>query len=160
LSDRKISLLVVVGLLVVTAAAMGQVPGGSPGVYSLISTSAPPSPPAIPLAPNGQGYVRVETQSGSTGCSITIELVACQTAANNWPTTPGGQHYHTVSVTSDGQLHWVEADLGALEGRVTLDFQTYTAPGWTIVATGDNTRFTNDRSGHGMSVSDQGVTSF
>ena len=67
LSDRKISLLVVVGMLVVTAAAVGQVPGGSPGVYSLISTSSPPAPPAIPLTPNGQGYVRVETPVGING---------------------------------------------------------------------------------------------
>jgi hypothetical protein len=131
-----------------------------PGGYSPISTSTPPPPPAIPLTPNGQGYVRVETKSGSTGCSINTELVACQTAANNWPTTPGGQHYHTVSVTANGQLHWVEADLGALEGHVTLDFQTYSAQGWTIVATPDATKFTNDRSGHGMSVSDRSVTSF
>lgn len=147
-------------MLAVAATTVGYVWGGTPGSYSLISTSTPPAPSAIPLTPNGQGYVRVETQSGSTGCSITAELVACQTAANNWPMTPGGQHFHTVSVTSDGELHWVEADLGALEGRVTLDFQTYSAPGWTIVATPDNTRFTNDRSGHGMSVSDQSVTWF
>ncbi|WP_156764896.1 hypothetical protein [Mycobacterium sp. 1081908.1] len=100
------------------------------------------------------------TKSGSTSCSINAELVACQTAANNWPTTPGGRHYHAVSVAADGQLHWVEADLGALEGRVTLEFQTYTAQGWTIVATPDSTRFTNDRSGHGMSVGDQSVASF
>jgi len=129
------------------ATAVGFARGGVPGGYSLISTSTPPPPPAIPLTPNVQGYVRVE-------------LVACQTAANNWPTTKGGQHYHTVSVTANGQLHWVEADLGALEGHVTLDFQTYSAQGWTIVATPDATKFTNDRSGHGMSVSDRSVTSF
>ena len=157
---RRIGLYVVIATLAVAATAGGYVPGGPSGGYSLVSTSTPPAPPAIPLTPNGQGYVRVETKSGSTGCSINTELVACQTAANNWPTTPGGRHYHTVSVTSDGQLHWVEADLGALEGRVTLDFQTYSAQGWTIVANQDSTRFTNDQSGHGMSVSDQGVTSF
>lgn len=156
---RKIGLNVFGGILVVAAIAAGFAGGGVSEGYSLISTSTPPAP-AIPLTPNGQGYVRVETKSGSTGCSINAELVACQTAANNWPTTPSGRNYHTVSVTSDGQLHWVEADLGALEGRVTMDFQTYSAQGWTIVATPDSTRFTSDRSGHGMSVSDQSVTSF
>ncbi|WP_142274532.1 hypothetical protein [Mycobacterium scrofulaceum] len=143
-----------------TVTVVGCVRGGTPGGYSLISTSTAPAPPAIPLTPNAQGYVRVETKSGSIGCSVNTELVACQTAANNWPTTQGGRHYHAVSVTSDGRLHWVEADLGALEGRVTLDFQSYTAQGWTIVATPDNTKFTNDRSGHGMSVSDQSVAPF
>jgi hypothetical protein len=146
---------------VLAVIALGYAPGGPSGGYSLISTSTPPAPPAIPLTPNGQGYVRVETKSGSTACSINRELVACQTSANNWPMTPGGQHYHAVSVTAaDGQLHWVEADLGALEGRVTLDYQTYSAQGWTIVATPDGTRFTSDSSGHGMSVSTQSVTSF
>ncbi|BBZ70253.1 hypothetical protein [Mycobacterium paraseoulense] len=147
-------------MLAAAAAAVGYLRGEVPGRYGLISTSTPSAPPAIPLMPNGQGYVRVQTTSGSTGCSINTELVACQTAANKWPTTPGGRHYHAVSVTSDGQLHWVEADLGALEGRVALDDQTYSAQGWTIVATPESTRFTNDRSGHGMSVSDQSVTSF
>jgi hypothetical protein len=151
---------IAVGVPALAATAVGFARGGVPGGYSLISTSTPPPPPAIPLTPNGQGYVRVETKSGSTGCSINTELVACQTAANNWPTTPGGQHYHTVSVTANGQLHWVEADLGVLEGHVTPDFQTYSARGWTIVATPDATKFTNDRSGHGMSVSDRSVTSF
>jgi hypothetical protein len=37
--------------------------------YSLISTSTPPTPPAIPLAPNDRGYVRVESKStGQLGC--------------------------------------------------------------------------------------------
>jgi hypothetical protein len=151
---------IAVGVPALAANAVGFARGGVPGRYSLISTSTPPAPPASPLTPNGQGYVRVETKSGSTGCSINTEPVACQTAANNWPMTPVGRHYHSVSVTPDGQLHWVEADLGALEGRVTLDFQTYSAPGWTIVAAPDSTRFISDRSGHGMSVSDQSVVPF
>ena len=148
------------GMLTLTATTLGQHREGAPGGYSLIATTAPPAPSAIPLTPNAQGYVRVETKSGLTACSINTDLVACQTQADNWPTTPGGQHYHAVSVTSAGQLNWVEADLGALEGRVTLDYLTYSAQGWTIVASSDSTRFTNDRSGHGMSVSAQSVTSF
>jgi hypothetical protein len=87
--------------------------------YSLISTSTPPAPPAIPLAPNDRGYVRVESKSGSTRCSIAGDLVDCQTTADNWPVHPNGQHFHTASVSADGDFHWVNADLGALEGRVT-----------------------------------------
>jgi hypothetical protein len=140
------------------AAAALSAPGVSTPVVNLISTAAPPSP--TPLIANDRGYVRVEINSGSTGCSINSELVACQTSANNWPVNANGQHFHTVSVSTAGEFHWVEADLGALEGRVTLSNQTYTAQGWTIAATADGTTFTNGNSGHGMSVSDQSVRSF
>jgi hypothetical protein len=128
--------------------------------YRLISTSTPPAPPAIALAPDDRGYVRVETKSGSTRCSIAADLVACQTTADNWPRRPNRQHFHTASVNADGDFHWVDADLGALEGGVTLDYQTYSASGWTIAATSDGTTFTNIRSGHGMSVSDHDVQPF
>ena len=143
------------------AAAVLSAPGVGTPVVSLVSTAAPPPP--IPLTPNDRGYVRVEINSGSTGCSINSELVACQTSANNWPAKANGangQHFHTASVNAAGEFHWVEADLGALEGRITLNNQTYSARGWTIVATSDGTTFTNGSSGHGMSVSDQSVRSF
>jgi hypothetical protein len=140
------------------AADLLSAPGDSTPVFSLVSTTAPPPP--IPLTANDRGYVRVEINSGSTGCSINTELVACQTSANNWPVNATGQHFHTASVNTAGEFHWVDADLGALEGRVTLNTQTYTAQGWTIVVTSDGTTFTNGSSGHGMSVSDQSVKSF
>ncbi|MGD1257634.1 hypothetical protein ACKUT9_25785 [Mycobacterium seoulense] len=133
--------------------------GGTPGAYNLIATSIPQAP-TTSLTPNDRGYVRVQTKSGSTGCSINTELVACQTSADNWPIGPSGRHFHTASINANGDFNWVEADLGALEGRVTLDFRTYTAQGWTIVADSEATKFTNDRSGHGMSVSDESVTPF
>lgn len=128
--------------------------------YSLVSTSAPTAPPGIPLTPNDQGYVRVETKSGSLRCSVASQLVACQTSAGNWHPRPNGLPYHVASVTADGEFHWVDADLGALDGRVTMDSPAYSAQGWTIVATSNGTKFTNDRTGHGMSVSDQTVEPF
>ncbi len=109
--------------------------------------------------PNDHGYVRVDTMSGATGCSITTELVACQTSSDNWRNADG-RVYHTVSVSAGGEFHWVDADLGELQGRVPLGDQTYSAQGWTIVASPQDTKFTNDPSGHGMSVSDQRVTAF
>lgn len=127
--------------------------------FSLVSSSVTPAP-AIPLTPNAQGYVRVETKVGPIRCSINTELVACQTAADNWPRRPDGQPFHVASINDKGELHWVVADLGALEGRVTLDYQTYSAQGWTIVADADTTTFTNDCTGHGMSVNDQRVEPF
>ncbi|HEY9304869.1 MAG TPA: hypothetical protein VIO95_11320 [Mycobacterium sp.] len=134
--------------------------GGTPLNYIVVSTSAPPAPPAVPLTANDRGYVRVEMRSGSVRCSINSELVACQTSAGNWPAKPDGGTFHTVSVNADGEFHWVEADLGALDGRVTLDDQTYTAQGWTVTVSEDGMRFANDRTGHGMSVSDQRVEPF
>ena len=49
---------------------------------------------------------------------------------------------------------------GTLEGRITMDDQTYRAQGWTISATSGQTTFTNDRSGHGMVVSTAEVQPF
>ncbi len=156
---RPYTLVGIAGLFAAAAAADLSAPVvGTPDV-GLISTTTPGPPPGIPLTPNDRGYVRVETNSGSTGCSINTEIVACQTSANNWPTDPSGQHFHTASVTSAGEFHWAQADLGALEGRVTLDTQTYTAQGWTIAVTSTGTTFTN-ATGHGMSVSDQSVKPF
>ena len=152
-------------MLTVAAAAVLSAPDVSSPGYSLISTTtpgppAPPGPSGVPLTPNDRGYVRVETKSGSTRCSINSELVACQTSADNWPINPNGRHFHTASVNADGEFHWVEADLGALEGHVTLDYQTYSAQGWTIVANSDGTTFTSGRTGHGMFVSDESVKPF
>lgn len=132
----------------------------SPPNYGLISTSVPPAPPTIRLTPNDQGYVRVETRSGSTSCSITTELVACQTSADHWPSRPDGRPYRAASINANGEFNWVVADLGALKGRVLLDYQTYSAQSWTIDATPDGTKYTNDRTRHGMSVNDQRVTPF
>jgi hypothetical protein len=159
---RAYSLVGITVLFGVAAAADLSAPAVNTPDVGLISTTTagPPPPPAIPLTPNDGGYVRVETNGGSTGCSINNELVACQTSANNWPTDPSGQRFHTASVTAAGEFHWVHADLGALEGRVTLTNQAYSAQGWTIVVTSDGTTFTNANTGHGMSVSDQSVMSF
>ncbi len=102
----------------------------------------------------------MESKSGLTRCSLNAELVACQTSSDNWSRGPDGQPFRVASVTSDGQFHWVKADLGALEGIVTMEYQTYGALGWTIVATADGTRFTNDHTEHGMSVSTKTVQPF
>jgi hypothetical protein len=116
------------GVMIVVAAAVlsaALLQGAASPDYGLISTSTQPAPPAIPVAPNDHGYVRVETKSGLTGCSIAAELVACQTSAGNWPSRPDGRRFHIASVSADGEFHWVDADLGALEGRVALEYQTY-----------------------------------
>jgi hypothetical protein len=142
---------------------LGEKSSGARGAvhYGLVSTStAAPPPPGTVLTPNDRGYVRVETMSGSAGCSMTTELVACENFAGDWTSTSPGQQYPAVSVSAEGDFHWVQADLGELEGSVRLGDQIYNALGWTIAAHPDATTFTNDRSGHGMSVRDQGVQPF
>jgi hypothetical protein len=150
------AIVIAAGVFLAAVSERGAMPEG----YTLVSTTTPPAPPATPLTPNDGGYVRVQTKSGATSCSTNKELVACRTGENNWPTGSDGQHYHTASVNANGEFHWVNADLGLLEGKVTMEYQTYTAQGWTIVAGPDATKFTNDRTGHGMSVSTQSVTPF
>jgi hypothetical protein len=158
---RNLWLVVGVATVMILSAVGGMSSGGGGAVhYSLVSTSTPAPPPGTRLTPNDRGYVRVETMSGSAGCSMTAELVACQNFAGDWTSTSGGPRYPSVSVSAEGDFHWVQADLGALEGRVRLGDQTYNALGWTIAAGPDATTFTNDRSGHGMSVRDQGVQPF
>ena len=128
--------------------------------FSTISTSTPPVPSVMALTPDDHGYVRVESKSGTTRCSIAADLVACQTSADDWPRHADGRPYHCASVTADGDFHWVDADIGALEGRITMDDQTYRGQGWTISATSGQTTFTNDRSGHCMVVSTAEVHPF
>ena len=141
------------------AALVILVAGCAGGVTGHISTSTPPVPSVAALMPN-DGYVRVESKSGNMRCSIAADLVACQTSVDNWPRHADGRPFHCASVTADGDFHWVDADLGALEGRITMDYKTYRAQGWTISATSGETTFTNDRSGHGMVVSTAEVRPF
>jgi hypothetical protein len=128
-----------------------------PAGYHLISTSTAPTPPE-PLPPNDHGYVRVNT--ADIGCSITTDLVACETSSDSWPPHSDGRPYHCASVTSDGEFHLVDGDLGALEGKVALSARTYWAQGWTLTAGTDAITFTNDRTGRGMRVSPGAVQPF
>lgn len=126
-------------------------------------TSAGPSAPAttappIGLAPDPSGYVFIETKSGKTRCQISRREVGCEAEFANSP-IQDGEPANGVNVTSDGQLRWVVGNLGDIPA-VTLDYQIYHAQGWTIDAASAGTRFTSDRTGHGMFVSIDNVYSF
>jgi hypothetical protein len=54
----------------------------------------------------------------------------------------------------------VIANLGSLEGRYTLNYQTYQALGWTIAADESGTTFTNNTTHHGVFVSIDSVRTF
>lgn len=149
-------------------------PGGGPPEPSFRpprTSTAPPSPPsptksavpnrpaeAIPLPPDDNGYVFIETKSGRTRCQISSRQVDCEAEFTNTP-IKDGQHANGVSVSSDGTVQWVLGNLGDIP-VITIDYLTYQAQGWRIKADIDGTRFTHDRTGHGMFVSIDNVETF
>lgn len=120
--------------------------------------SATAAPPSNTVLPPENGYVFVETKSGQTRCQINASEVACEAQFANAPVVNGVPAYG-VRVTAAGAMEFVVGNLGDIP-VVTLDYQTYSAEGWTVVATEDGTRFTNDGTGHGMFVAIEGVEVF
>jgi hypothetical protein len=156
---RILALLWVTTSVLATATAVGCARDSAPMSHGQTSTAASPDPSVTPLQPNDRGYVRIDMPATSVGCSITAELVACERFSGAWHDTTG-QVRHTVSVSTGGEFHWVEADLGELRGRVSLRYRTYSALGWSIFAQPGVTRFVNDLGGHGMTVGAERVTPF
>ncbi len=126
------------------------------------SRPAPPSanPPAgaIPLPPDQNGYVFIETKSGQTRCQIDSDSVGCEAQFANSP-TQDGERANGVNITASGSVQWVVGNLGDIP-TVTIDYRTYDAEGWTIAASESGTRFTNKGTGHGMFVSVEKVETF
>ncbi|WP_414686558.1 hypothetical protein [Mycobacterium sp.] len=121
-------------------------------------TSSPAPAGAIPLKPDQNGYVFIETKSGLTRCQINSASVGCEAAFTNSP-LQDGEHANGVNINANGSVQWVLGNLGAIP-TVTIDYKTYDAQGWTINATAEGTRFTNKNTGHGMFVSIQKVDTF
>jgi hypothetical protein len=122
------------------------------------SPSQPPPARPIPLPPDDNGYVFIETKSGQTRCRITANSVGCEARFTRSP-MQDGEHANGVNVTADGAVQWVLGNLGDIP-TVTIDYRTYDAQGWTLAATESGTRFTNNRTGHGMFVSIENVETF
>jgi hypothetical protein len=64
-----------------------------------------------------------------------------------------------VKLNANGAVEYLVGDLGDLP-ETTLDYSTFSAAGWTIVGEEAGTRFTNDRTGHGVFVSIDEVSTF
>jgi hypothetical protein len=135
-------------------------PTTSPAPPTSPTTPASPTAPAgaIPLPPDQDGYVFIETKSGMTRCQINKDSVGCEAPFTNSP-LQDGEHANGVNVAADGSVQWVLGNLGAIP-TVTIDYKTYDAQGWTITATAEGTRFTNNHTGHGMFVSIDKVDTF
>nr|WP_243858363.1 hypothetical protein [Mycobacterium sp. DL440] len=128
------------------------------------STTAPPSTSA-PAPPSGaaelqpqNGYVFIETKSGRTRCQLSQQDVGCESDFADSPVIDG-EHANGVRLTPDGQIKWVVGNLGDIP-VITLDYRKYSAVGWTIDASEDGTRISNNSTGHGMTVAVQGVKTF
>lgn len=128
-----------------------------PATSSTPATSTPPAGGAE-LPADADGLVFIATKSGKTRCQISVSAVACEAAFTDSPLRDG-QPANGVQIGSDGGVEWVLGNLGAIP-TVTLDYRRYLAQGWTIDATFDGTRFTNDGTGHGMFVSIDRVDTF
>jgi hypothetical protein len=161
------------GLLLLSAAVAGCQTGtvgtpvtgpGSPSEPSFPaarpSTSKPTaSPPAAEvLPPDDSGYVFIETKSGQIRCQLEEQSVGCEAPFEN-PPVQGGQPANGVTVSADGSMRWIVGNLGDIPA-VTIDYRTYSAVGWTIVATSDGIRFTDQATKHGMFVSIEKVDDF
>ena len=110
------------------------------------------------LPPQDGGWVFIQTKSGQTRCQLNEQEVDCKAQFAN-PPMQNGARANGVRVTADGTLRWVVGNLGDIPAR-TIDYRTYSAVGWTIDATSDGTRFTNQATRHGMFVSVEKVESF
>jgi hypothetical protein len=137
-------------------------PTAAPPTASPGPPSAPASPTtpvgAIPLSPDQNGYVFIETKSGTTRCQINKDSVGCEAPFTHSP-LQDGEHANGVNVTAGGSVQWVLGNLGAIP-TVTIDYKTYDAQGWTISATAAGTQFTNNNTHHGMFVSIEKVKTF
>lgn len=119
--------------------------------------AAPPAG-AIPLPPDPDGRVFIETKSGQTRCQIDSDSVGCEAQFTNSP-MQDGERANGVNITATGSVQWVLGNLGDIP-TVTIDYLTYDAAGWTIAASEGGTKFTNEHTGHGMFVSVEKVDTF
>jgi hypothetical protein len=117
----------------------------------------------------------VRTQSGKVRCLVNSNdvahgggpLVVCEYNPGfpHAPASATGTHWNLAVVKGTGAFNWDAGNIGgsaeALADDIVLNYgQTYHINGWTILPSFDGTRFVNDRTGHGMSVSIDNVQSF
>lgn len=135
---------------------------------SLPSESAPspvptskqsPQPTRVDLPSRGAtAYVR--TRSGKTVCQVTAGVIECNVAFIVRTPTRNGLPATGVAVSAGGGWDWLFGDPGDPDYETMSYGTVYRALGWTITPTSDGTTFTNDATGHGMTVSVEGVRTF
>jgi hypothetical protein len=119
-----------------------------------------PPPSGFPqeLDPDEKGFVYIVAESDQTRCKLTRADVQCETQFARAPLI-GAQRANSVYVTADGAVRWMVSNL-VIFPAVKIDYRVYYGLGWTIEASADGTRFTNDRTGHGMFVGVDRVSTY
>lgn len=121
---------------------------------------APNRPPTPVMLPTSTGSAWVGTRSGRTFCQVTAGSVVCLVDFAVPTPMRYGAPANGVSISITGDFEWTVGDRGE-QPVDTLDYGTvYRAMGWTIRPTSEDTTFINDTSGHGMTVSVEGVQPF
>jgi hypothetical protein len=124
---------------------------------------------AVPVAHAYPMAALVRTESGKIRCGIEADDVTCQRQnGDTFPTGPmiHGYRANQAVIVPSGRFEWDTGQLPAIEENdskfdtVLTYGQTFNFYGWTIAPGSDGTRFTNDRTGHGMSVNIDGVSPF
>jgi hypothetical protein len=120
---------------------------------------------ALALAPHAAADPTPYVKLPSTICQADVDRVACQGVFPDAPVDPCTSpkcpevmHMDQAVVDPAGLFTWRDANIGlpgaAGPGWFVLDAsQTYRVNGWTAQRDdGDNTTFTNDATGHGMTL--------
>jgi hypothetical protein len=128
------------------------------GVAALAAISFAPLANADPTAGHG---TQVHTQTPPMLCEIGSDnadpgigpSVVCQRGQGFVGSSPDNDQ---AVILASGKFSYRSANIG-VGGRsdalpTLVPGQTYHFQGWTVVASGDGTRFTNDGTGHGMTV--------
>ncbi|WP_126298320.1 hypothetical protein [Mycolicibacterium phlei] len=118
----------------------------------------------------------VRTQSGKMRCIVSANdvshgggpLVACRARFTNapiWPQSTLNERMNIAVVRGNGAFKWEIGDIPGTTEVMAQDIvmtygKTYRLNGWTIEPAFDGTRFTYDRTGHGMFASIDRVYSF
>ena len=173
MTDRATVGLFAATLLAATVTACATTIEGRPFVNPVQATlpsfrpapSTPKAPPTTPpsgfpqeLDPDTTGSVIIVAELDQTRCKLTRADVQCETQLAHAPVT-GAQRANSVNVTVDGAARWMVSNL-VVAPAVKIDYRVYFGLGWTIVASGNGTRITHDRTGHGMFVSVNSVETF
>jgi hypothetical protein len=134
----------------------------------------------LPFASANPGFQYVRTESGRVRCIVAPDRTVCEASGSGstgFPQAPmslpesqclnpcpGGIHFDLAAVTASGAFNWNDGNIGGggtPQNDLVLDYgQTSHIQGWTVAASSDGTRFTNDGTGHGMFVSIENVAPF
>ncbi len=150
-----------------------KMPGTAIALTTAIMSALITAQPAVA----DQQHQQVRTQSGKVRCDIwanfgglsrptsTVDIPAGSIVmcAPNWgrdAPRPGWLNLAVVDSLGHLWLEPIELDNNPANDFVMSYGQTYNFHGWTVTTSQDGTRFTNDRTGHGMFVNYETVNAF